>query len=76
MTRDGLRLISVGVALGLMGSMGATQLLTAMLYGVSPLDRSTWALTTVTLVLVGLLATLLPAFRATRADPLLVIRSD
>jgi ABC-type antimicrobial peptide transport system permease subunit len=64
------------VALGLVGSIGATRLLTAMLYGVSPLDRSTWVVTTVILVAVGLLATLLPAFRATRADPLLVIRSD
>jgi predicted permease len=73
---DGLRLIGIGVALGLVGSLGATRLLTAMLYGVSPLDRSTWVLTTVILVAVGLLATLLPAFRATRADPLLVIRSD
>jgi hypothetical protein len=55
--------------------MGTTRLLEAMLYGVSPLDRLTWALTTVTLAAIGLLATLLPAVRATRADPLLAIRS-
>jgi ABC-type antimicrobial peptide transport system permease subunit len=75
-TREGLRLIGVGIALGLVGSFAATRLLVAMLYGVSPLDRSTWATTTVTLVIVAMLATLLPAFRATRADPLLAIRSD
>ena len=75
-TRQGMRLISIGVALGLVGSIAATRLLTAMLYGVSPLDRSTWVATTVTLVVVGLLATLLPALRATRADPLLAIRTD
>ena len=75
-TREGLRLIAIGVALGLIGSIAVTRLLAAMLYGVSPLDRGTWAATTVTLVTVGLLATLLPAFRATRADPLLAIRSD
>ena len=63
-------------AFGLVGSMGATRLLETMLYGVSPLDRATWAATTLTLAVVGLLATLLPAFRATRADPLLAIRSD
>jgi ABC-type lipoprotein release transport system permease subunit len=51
-------------------------LLGAMLYGVSPVDRATWVLTTVTLAAVGLVATLLPALRATRADPLLAIRSD
>ena len=75
-TREGLALIGIGIALGLIGSMGATRLLGAMLYGVSPLDRATWALTTVTLAAVGLIATLLPALRATRADPLLAIRSD
>jgi putative ABC transport system permease protein len=75
-TREGLGLIAVGIAFGLVGSMGATRLLETMLYGVSPLDRATWAATTLTLAVVGLLATLLPAFRATRADPLLAIRSD
>jgi predicted permease len=75
-TREGLQLIGLGIAIGLVGSVGATRLLVAMLYGVSPLDRATWAATTGTLILVGLLATLLPAFRASRADPLLAIRSD
>lgn len=75
-TREGLRLIALGVALGLVGSIGATRLLSATLYGVSPLDRTTWAATTVTLVAVGVLATLLPAVRATRVDPLLAIRTD
>jgi len=75
-TREGLGLISLGVAIGLMGSIAVTRLLSAMLYGVSPLDRGTWAVTTVLLVTIALLATLIPAFRAARADPLLAIRSD
>jgi putative ABC transport system permease protein len=75
-TREGLQLIGLGVAIGLMGSIVVTRLLSAMLYGVSPLDRAMWAATTVVLVAIGLLATLIPAFRATRADPLLAIRSD
>jgi ABC-type antimicrobial peptide transport system permease subunit len=75
-TQEGLRLIGIGVALGLIGGFGATRLLSAMLYGVSPLDRTTWMTTTATLIGVGVLATLLPALRATRADPLLAIRSD
>jgi ABC-type lipoprotein release transport system permease subunit len=69
-------LIGMGIALGLMGSAATTRLLTAMLYGVSPLDRATWATTTAIRIAVGLLATLIPAARATRADPLLAIRSD
>jgi predicted permease len=74
--REGLRLIAIGVVIGLAGSVAATRLLGAMLYGVSPLDRATWAATTGTLVVIGLLATILPALRATRADPLLAIRTD
>ena len=75
-TGEGLRLVGLGVAIGLMGSFAVTRLLSAMLYGVSPLDRATWAMTTVVLVTIALLATLIPAYRAARADPLLAIRSD
>jgi predicted permease len=75
-TSEGAGLIGVGIALGLGGSIAATRLLSSMLYGVSALDRSTFAATTVALAVVGFLATLIPAFRATRADPLLAIRSD
>jgi putative ABC transport system permease protein len=75
-TREGAGLIGIGIALGLGGSIAATRLLSSMLYGVSPLDRTTFAATTVGLAIVGLLATLVPAFRATRADPLMAIRSD
>lgn len=75
-TREGGGLISIGIVLGLAGSFGATRLLGSMLYGVSPFDRTTFAITTVALAIVGLLATLIPAFRATRADPLMAIRSD
>ena len=75
-TREGLLLIGLGIAIGLLGSIAVTRLLSAMLYGVSPLDRGTWAVTTVVLVTIALLATLVPAFRAARADPLLAIRSD
>jgi predicted permease len=75
-TREGLRLIGVGVAIGLVGSVAATRLLSGMLYGVSPLDRTAWAATTLTLALFGFLATLIPAVRATRVDPLLAIRSE
>jgi predicted permease len=75
-TREGFQLIAIGVAIGLMGSIAATRLLSTMLYGVSPLDRATWVATTVSLVVIGLLATLVPAIRATRADPLLAIRAE
>jgi hypothetical protein len=47
-----------------------------MLYGVSPLDRATWALAALLMVAAGLVATLVPAARATRADPMVAIRVD
>lgn len=75
-TREGLTLIAVGVAMGLIGGLAATRLLSAMLHGVSPLDRPTWVMATLGLVVVALMATLLPARRATRVDPLLAIRSE
>ena len=67
-TREGLRLIGIGVALGLAGSFAATRLLTALLYGVNPLDRMTWAATTVALVVVGALATLIAGAAARRGQ--------
>ena len=75
-TREGLALIGIGIVLGLTGGAALTRFLDAMLYGVSPLDPATWAITTLILVAIGLLATLLPAARATRADPLLAIRAE
>ena len=75
-TRQGMTLIAVGIALGLVGGAAATRLMESMLFGVSPLDLPTWLLATLALALVGVLATLVPAFRATRADPLVAIRAE
>jgi ABC-type antimicrobial peptide transport system permease subunit len=43
---------------------------------VSPLDAPAWILATVTLALAGLLAALVPAWRATRADPVVALRAE
>ena len=75
-TREGAGLIGIGIAVGLAGSLAATRLLSSMLYGVNPLDRATFATTTAGLAIVGIMATLIPAFRAARANPLMAIRSD
>jgi predicted permease len=75
-TREGVSLIGAGLVLGLAGGFAVTRLMTGFLYGVSPLDAPTWAITTLTLLGVGVLATLIPAFRATRVDPLLAIRAE
>jgi len=65
-----------GLVLGLIGGAAVTRLMTFMLYGVSPLDAVTWTGAVVLMTLAGLLATLVPARRATRVDPLIAIRAE
>jgi ABC-type lipoprotein release transport system permease subunit len=47
-----------------------------MLYGVNPLDRSTWALAALGMILSAMLATLLPSLRASRADPVVAMQAE
>jgi putative ABC transport system permease protein len=61
---------------GIRAALGATKLLVSLLYGVSPLDASAWLAATVTLGLAGFVAALLPAWRATRADPVVALRAE
>jgi ABC-type antimicrobial peptide transport system permease subunit len=73
---QGLRLALIGVGLGSVGAIGGTRLLRAQLYEVSPTDPITLAWAAVIMVLVGILATYLPARRATRVEPMLALRSE
>ncbi|MFW6078346.1 MAG: FtsX-like permease family protein [Gemmatimonadota bacterium] len=74
--RQGAAMIAVGGAAGLLVGGATTRLLTGMLYGVSPLDATTWVSAASVLAIVGLLAVLVPARRAGRTDPVIAIRSD
>jgi ABC-type antimicrobial peptide transport system permease subunit len=74
--RDGLLLVAGGLVLGLIGGAAVTRLMTFMLYGVSPLDATTWTLAVALMAVAGLFATLIPARRATRVDPLIAIRAE
>jgi ABC-type antimicrobial peptide transport system permease subunit len=75
-TRDGLQLVGLGVVLGLGASVGVTRLMVFMLYGVSPLDPLTWVLASGVLAGAGLVAAVIPAWRASRVDPLVAIQSE
>jgi predicted permease len=69
-------LVAIAIGIGLVVSAAVTRLMQTMLYGVSPLDVQTWALATVALVGAGMLATLIPALRATRSDPIVAMRAE
>jgi predicted permease len=73
---DGLRLVSAGVALGVLASYATSRFLANQISGVSARDPLTLAVVVVTIVVAGLSACLLPAFLATRIDPVLVLRSE
>ncbi|HEY3444458.1 MAG TPA: ABC transporter permease [Paludibaculum sp.] len=74
--RDGLSLIGIGVVLGLVAAFGATRLLGALLFGVSPLDPLTYTGVSAVLAAAALLACYLPARRAASVDPVTALRAE
>jgi ABC-type antimicrobial peptide transport system permease subunit len=74
--RQGLSVALVGVAVGLVGAIAATRLLSSLLFGVSGRDPVTFGTVTAILVAVSALASYLPARRAANIDPLEAVRQD
>ena len=74
--KEGLILSVAGVAIGLAGSFGATPVLSSFLYGVKPHDPATLTLVSLFLVGITILATYIPAFRATKVDPMVTLRHE
>jgi ABC-type antimicrobial peptide transport system permease subunit len=72
----GARIALVGVAIGIVSALLLTRLLRDFLYGVSPADPVTFLAVAAILVFVGLLASYLPARRASRLDPLIALRHE
>jgi putative ABC transport system permease protein len=71
-----LRLVTVGIGLGLCGSLALTQVLRSLLFQVGATDPTTYVLVSFLLACVALLASYLPACRAANVDPIRVLRSE
>jgi predicted permease len=74
--RQGLRLAGTGLLLGLAASLALNRLLAALLFGVDPIDPGTIGAVTMMVIAVAAFACWLPAWRASRLDPNIVLRTD
>jgi len=74
--REGLQLTAVGVVAGTGSAFLLNRLITSLLFGVGPTDATTFATAIPTIALVAVVACSLPAWRASRLDPNVVLRSE
>ena len=74
--RHGLWLTATGITLGVCVALGLSRLMSALLFGVGPMDATTYITVSLALAAITLLATYLPARRAARVDPVVALRAD
>ncbi|HEY7291903.1 MAG TPA: ABC transporter permease [Vicinamibacterales bacterium] len=74
--RKGAALTALGIGLGLAAAAASTRLLQGLLFGITPLDPSTFAAVAALFGLVAALASFVPARRATRVDPMVALRAE
>jgi ABC-type antimicrobial peptide transport system permease subunit len=74
--KQGLVLTAIGVAAGLAGAFALNRVIASMLFGVEPTDPTTMVAVVATITLVAAIACWLPAWRASRVDPNIVLRDD
>ena len=73
---DAVRWLAWGLGTGLVLAAALTPLIASMLYGVAPRDWATFLAVSVLLTAVGLAASIVPALRASRVDPLTALRAE
>ncbi len=74
--RRALTLMTTGVAIGMLGAVGLTRVMAGMLYEVRPTDAITFAAVAMLLAALAVAASLLPAWRAVRVDPLVALKAE
>jgi predicted permease len=74
--KQGLTLTTIGIVVGLAGAVALNRLIASLLFGVQPTDMTTMVGVVATITLVAAVACWLPAFRASRVDPNVVLRDD
>jgi predicted permease len=74
--RHGMELTMAGVVLGLIGAVGLSRVMASLLFGVSATDVVTFSIVPTILILIALLASVVPARRATRVDPVVALRDE
>jgi putative ABC transport system permease protein len=73
---DGMKPILIGVGIGLAAALGLSRLIASLIFGVRPTDPLTFSAVALILVAVGILANLLPAYRAIRVEPVRTLRDE
>ena len=73
---DGLKPILLGVTLGLGAALALSRVVTSLIYGVRATDPFTFAAVALLLLVVGIFATIIPAYRATRIEPVRILREE
>jgi ABC-type antimicrobial peptide transport system permease subunit len=71
-----MRVVAIGVIVGVGLALAAGKLVAALLYGVAPYDPAVMLFASATLLVVAALAALAPAWRAARVDPVTALRAD
>jgi len=73
---QGTRVVGIGVAIGLLAALWLTQALGSLLFHVAPVDAPTFIVMSLSMIAVGLLASYLPARRASKVDPIVSLRGE
>jgi putative ABC transport system permease protein len=74
--REGLLVTVIGAVIGLAEAFGLSRLIASLLFGVQPTDVPTFAGVVATIIVVAAVASLLPAWRASRLDPVVALRAE